>query len=560
MSKFSVAAVISNHCVLQRNKNITVFGYDDENARTKISVGLFNVSGKVIASNCGESSNGRWEIQLPPLSAQTGCTLKIEADNNDVLSFTDIAIGEVWLAGGQSNMEFELQNCTEGPEALKAEKSTDCSKSKNSEVRFYYTNKIAWKDEYFYEAERNTCWQTWDSEWKKSWSAVGYFYGKKLAEDLDCVVGVIGCNWGGTSASAWMRKEYLEKDEELRTYLDEQTEATKDKTIEQQCAEYDAYEKENNEWNIKCGELYNTVPGIEWAEVEKRLGKSPWPGPRSCKNPYRPTGLYDCMLSRIIPYSIKGVIWYQGESDDHKPGMYYKLFSKMIQNWRDDWCDDSLPFIFIQLPNHRNKYDKDYKSWCLIREAQAKVHNTIKNAWMTCSLDLGMFNDIHPKAKKVIAGRMENIALAKVYNQAKDEEVLAPMLESSRVDNQTETMILNFSNTCGGFVTKEDSKTLEEYKLMEGLQNNEVPANFTGFELAGEDGVYYPAAFTFKGDKILLTCSKVPSPKYARYAWFNYGPVTIYGKNNLPLAPFRTSEKDSSAATEHAAIQQIMTV
>lgn len=574
MANFSVAAVFSNQCVLQRNKNICIFGYGEDG--TKLSVILFDSKNQVLSKNSGKILGGRWEIQLEPQEAQTGCRLEIknaaqadensdsvsssdsapESDSNfQKIEFTDIAIGEVWLAGGQSNMEFELQNCTEGPQAL--------SQTKNPNVRFYYTNKIAWKDDHFYEAEKNTSWQTWDSKWKTAWSAVGYFFAKKLAADLGCVVGVIGCNWGGTSASAWMRKEYLQKDEDLKTYLTEQEEATKGKSIEEQCAEYEAYEKENEIWQQKCNELYQTVPGITWAQVEERLGKCKWPGPKSCKNPYRPTGLYDCMLSRILPYTIKGVIWYQGESDDHKPTMYKKLFTSMIDNWRTDWHDNSLPFIFVQLPEHRYEYDKDFKHWCFIREAQMQVHQTVKNAWMTSALDLGQYNDIHPKAKKVLAERMEENALANVYKKAEPKDSLSPVLDDTLItDNK---IVLSFENAASGFVVRDDQKGLEEYKSMEKKQNLEVPEDFTGFEIAGADGIYYPAEFAFGGtdgklNTITLCSKKVKEPKFARYAWYNYGPVTIFGKNGLPLSPFRTSPDDAAAATEHASIQQIMTV
>lgn len=558
MNTFSVAAVFSDHMVLQRNKFISIFGYGDDNQT--VNAKLFNEKNELLSENNAVILNGRWDLQLDPQIAQNGCCLQITC-NETSKKFSDIAIGEVWIAGGQSNMEFELQNCTEGPEELKLKS--------NPKIHFYYTNKISWKDEHFYEAEKATAWQTWDSEWKKAWSAVGYFFGKKLSQELDCTVGIIGCNWGGTSASAWMRKEFLEKDDDLRTYLTEQEEATKGKSIEQQCKEYDDYVVENDAWQIKCNELYATVPGITWAQVQERIGVCKWPGPKSCKNPYRPTGLYDCMLSRIMPYTVKGVIWYQGESDDHKPGMYAKLFSTMIDNWRTDWHDDTMPFVYVQLPGNRYEQDKDFKNWPLIREAQAKVHNTVKNAFMTCALDLGQYNDIHPKGKLVIAERMANNALANVYNLKNAKDVLSPLYVSSISKPATSvskgTITIEFDNAASGFELRDDEETFENYKKLEKIQGNQVPENFTGFEIAGADGVYYPAEFAFGGsdsnrNTIILCNEKVKNPVFARYAWYNYGPVRVYGKNGLPLAPFRTSTNDSKAQTEHAEIQQIMTV
>lgn len=556
---FSVAAVFSDHMVLQRNKYTTVFGKAEDG--TLITASLSDDKGTELSRNSTLTEGGRWLVELEPQSAQTSCTLHI-TDGHDEICFNDIAIGEVWLAGGQSNMEFELQNCTEGPEELK-----DSAAGKN--VRFYYTNKIAWMDEKFYEAERNTAWQTWDSPSKGAWSAVGYFFAKKLAEDLDCVVGVIGCNWGGTSASAWMRREYLEADRDLNTYLSDYENAVNGKSIEQQCKEYDDYEIENAKWQEQYSKLWEKQPGITWEEAEKVLGKNPWPGPASCKNPYRPTGLYDCMLARIMPYTLKGVIWYQGESDDHKPRSYAKLFTSMIENWRCDFKDADLPFVFVQLPVHRYQADPDFKHWCIIREQQAKVHASVKNTWMTGCFDLGQFSDIHPRAKKELAERMEKNALANVYNLIPSIDAGAPQLESCHIIYDGAAgqgkLVIPFANAPTGFEVREDSVRLEEYKKMEANQGVTVAEDFTGFEVAGSDGVWYPAKFAFGGtdgkqNTIVLCSEKVSRPVAARYGWYNYGPVTIYGKNGLPLCPFQTGSIKAEGGDSHAKIQQIMTV
>ena len=556
MRIFSVAAVFSDNMVLQRNRFISFFGDADDDF--SVTVTLFNENGKILSQNKAASHDGKWKVKLEPQSAQNNCKIDISATDGTTSinkTFSNVCIGEVWLAGGQSNMEFELQNCTEGPDELTNQKD-------DPNVRFYYTNKIAWKDEHFYEAEKNTCWQTWESNGKKSWSAVGYFFAKKLAQDLGCTVGVIGCNWGGTSASAWMKKDYLSVDDDLCTYLTEQEEATAGKSIEQQIKEYEDYEKEYSEWDKKYARLWQEKPGISWEEAEKLLGKNPWPGPKSCKNPYRPTGLYECMLSRITPYTLQGVIWYQGESDDHKPQMYAKLFGMMIQNWREDFDNPELPFIFVQLPEHRYEQDKDFKHWCLIREAQLKIHQTVKNAWMTCAIGLGQFSDIHPRAKKTLAERMEQNALANVYKKLPSENVLSPILKDYFSKDGKITLV--FDNADNGFSIHDDSQTLENYKKLEKIQGNDVPSDFTGFEVAGIDGVYYPAKFAFGGtdshlNTIILCSSKVPQPVFARYAWYNYGPSPVFGKNGLPLSPFRTSQNDGATANQHAEIQQIMT-
>ena len=565
---FSIAAIFSDHMVLQRNKFVAVFGEASLDGAV-VQAELFDSADELLCKNSCVTEGGRWFLKLEPQCAQTGCRLVITfGESGESKSFYDVAFGEVWLAGGQSNMEFELQNCTEGPAEL-----ADAAAGKN--VRFYYTNKIGWKDEHFYEAERQTSWQTWDCSARGAWSAVGYFFAKKLAEDLDCVVGVVGCNWGGTSASAWMRREFLECDKDLNIYLTEYEEATRGKSVEQQCKEYDDYEIENAAWQEKYAKLWEKQPGITWGEAEKMLGKNPWPGPKSCKNPYRPCGLYDCMISRILPYTLKGVLWYQGESDDHRPGSYYKLWRAMIDNWRTDWEDNLLPFVSVQLPVHRYEADPDYKHWCLVREAQAKVSNTVSNVWLTSAFDLGQYSDIHPRAKKILAERMENLARAKVYKIIPSVDASAPQLESympvyNGVDG---SIVLSFANAPLGFELRDDSVRLEEYKKMEEMQGSTVSADFTGFEVCGSDGVWYPAEFAFGGtdgkqNTIIVKSKDVARPVAARYGWYNYGPVTVYGKNGLPLSSFRTnpdcgnghSNGNGNGKTDHAKIQQIMTV
>lgn len=561
MNIFTVAAVFSNHCVLQRNKEINIFGTINQDCI--ITVTLLDKAHNILSKNKKEfhtSTETKWIVQLEKQTEQEECTLKVDCfftanNSSKAIIYEDISIGEVWIAGGQSNMEFELQNCTEGPKELK-------SKNAGKNVRFYYTNKIAWMDEKFYEAEKNTEWQTWDSAGKASWSAIGYLFAKDLAAELKCTVGIIGCNWGGTSASAWMDEKYLSWDKELNTYITDQEEAVKGKTIEQQIKEYEDYEVEAAKWNEQYSKLWEKDHNISWETAEKTIGKNPWPGPKSCKNPYRPCGLYKTMLSRITPYSTKGVLWYQGESDDHKPNMYNKLFATMIQNWRDDFMDSNLPFIFVQLPNHRYMMDKDFKQWCLIREQQQQVFDTIKNTWMAVALDKGQFNDIHPKSKADVAQRMEKIAVEKIYKNLNTTESISPMLESTLV--LEDKMILSFSNAEKGFEFHKDETTFKEYVELEKIQKNQVSADFTGFEIAGADKKFFPASYKFGKGKnantIILSSPMVLQPVYARYAWFNYSPVTIFNKEKLPLAPFRTSKNDGEQTTEHAAIQQIMTV
>lgn len=524
MAEFRVAAVFSNNMVLQREKNVNVFGEGNDGETVQVTFCGQSVKAKV--------KNGAWNAVLAPMSACDGETMKVSCPSGEKV-FYNVAVGEVWLAGGQSNMEFELQNCKGGLDFL--------ANDKNPGVRFYYTQKNAYKDAHFYEAERNSGWSEFDPESAKCWSAVGYFYAKRLAAELGCIVGVIGCNWGGTSASAWMDRETLLRDTELRSYVDEYEKAIEGKSEEQQIAEYKAYEEYDRAWNERAAKCYAEKPNMSWAEVQEVCGPNQWPGPMCCINPFRPAGLYECMLQRVMPYTLRGFIYYQGESDDHKPQMYARLLTEMIAKWRKDWADDTLPFLMVQLPMHRYEADPDYKHWCLIREAQMKVYNTVKNTGIAVILDLGEFNEIHPKEKVTVGERLALQAMYDVYGLKKAKDAFGPIFHSciSRGDK----LELHFDYADEGFQVLSDGE---------------------GFEVAGEDGCYVPAKVQYcdKAANILYIYAEgIDNPVYARYCWTNYGAVNYFGKNGIPMAPFRTSDRDTEEnqnAETKVEIRQVM--
>lgn len=500
MARFKTAAVFSSHMVLQRRKNIKVFG-QGENDRT-VTV---TFRGECYTTTVVEE---KWTIIIPSQEAGDGYEMTVVCEGEEK-KFTDISIGEVWLAGGQSNMELELVNCKGGKEMLQNDQ--------NPRVRFYYTQKNAYMDQHFYEAEDNSGWNTFSEDGAKAWSAVGYLFGKKLAKDLDVTVGIIGCNWGGTSASCWMSEDSLSEDRELCSYLDEYRQATEGKSEEEQIREYKEYDAFAKEWDAKCAKLYAENPGITWNEVQEIIGVCSYPGPQSCINPMRPNGLYHCMLQRVMPYTLRGFLYYQGESDDHKPGMYRKLLTRLIMQWREDWGDLTLPFLIVQLPMHRYEQDPDYKHWCLIREAQMDTFRTVKNTGIAVILDCGEFNEIHPKDKVPVGERLALQALNSVYHRIGEQEAFGPIYQS--------------------FTYKDGGIELGFEYAEDGFS---VKGNPEGFEVAGEDREYRNANADIRGSRIFLSSPEVKEPLYARYCWTNYGNVTVFGKNGIPLAPFRT--------------------
>lgn len=499
MSAFSVSSVFSDHMVLQRGKNINVFGTGEDGDIVSVSLGNSTASARI--------KSGRWNAVLPPTSGE-GLEMTVSCGIFS-RTFTDIAMGEVWLAGGQSNMEFELQNCKGGADFLKNDRTEN--------VRFYYTPKINKNEPDYEEKMRNTGWSRFDSESAKCWSAVGYFFAKELADRLGCTVGIIGCNWGGTKVSQWISREAQERDADMREDLDEYLAYTDGKTEEQLTKEYRDYEAYSAEWNRKNAEYYTNTPNPTWDECLKVCGECRYPGPLVPLNPFHPTALYEAMIKHVRPYTIAGFIYYQGESDDPHPYSYYKLLRGLITFWREEWGDDTLPFINTQLPMHRYSGDIDKKNWCIIREAQEKVYKTINNTGLAVIIDCGEFNEIHPKDKVPVGHRLYLQAMRTAYGDT-NPACCAPMYKSH---------IINGSRID---VTVDTAAPL----IVKGER--------TGFEIAGIDGIYRPADFEINGSIISIFSDDVSEPSGARYLWTNYGGVAVFDGNGLPLAPFRTDK------------------
>lgn len=285
--------------------------------------------------------------------------------------------------------------------------------------------------------------------------------------------------------------------------------------------EYNEYEAYHKQWNEKYMNLCEQTSAMTWEEAEKILGKCQWPGPSNCVNPYRPSGLYHTMLQRLAPYTLRGFLYYQGEQDDQKPKIYQKLLTALIGQWRKDWEDQTLPFLLVQLPMHRYKADPDLKNWPLIREAQMNTYLTIKNTGIAVILDCGEFNEIHPHDKKPVGERLAKQALYHVYHQIKEQEAFGPIYQSYEIHK--DSVQLHFCHAAGGFIEK---STKSE------------------FEIADSTLKYVKADYQIAGEDIIVSSPKVKHPVAVRYCWTNYSEVPLYGKNEIPLAPFRTLQME----------------
>ena len=495
------AAIFSDRMVLQREKPIAVWGDGADGRCVTVRLGGHSASCTV--------QNGRWRVTLPPMPAAENLTMEISC-GAVCIRFTEIAVGEVWLCGGQSNMEYEVQNDAHAAE-LRQRLTRDCG------VRFYYTPKQRIIDETFDAVERNTGWAYAGPESSAAWSAAGVYFALELAEKLGVTVGLIGCNWGGTSASAWVSRETLLRDSRIRPYLDDYDKATAGKTDAEMIAEFDEYAAYQDVWWGKYSRYMEEHPGASWEDAQNAVGASRYPGPMGPKNECRPCGAYETMLLRVCPYTLRGFLFYQGESDDHRPESYAVLLEALIGCWRSVWGDGTLWFLNVQLPMFRYAGDPDYRHWCLIREAQMQVYRKLRNTGLAVIPDCGELDNIHPSDKSQVGHRLYLQALSEVYGLLPHERAAAPMYASHYVTGNVLTV--QTENADDGFLLKGEP---------------------CGFALAGADGVFYPADAVLMPGRIMLTAAAVPQPVHARYAWTNYMQVTVYGRNGLPLAPFRT--------------------
>ncbi len=533
MGKKILAPVFTDNMVLQRDKTIKLWGkcrpfasvcvtLSDAAANSEDVAAGGRVSG--ITGRASADGSGAWSLELPPMQAADELTLTA-SDGGDSVTLTGIAVGEVWLAGGQSNMEFELSKCTDWERV----KAAPCPK-----VRFFYTPKHAYEDDACRSDWENAAWQLPGGEYFGTWSAVGYIFAEKISAALGITVGIIGCNWGGTSASVWMSREAILADRDTRIYIDEFDLRNKDISLEDQKKEYLDYVEYETEWDKKCNRLYEENPGIGWDEIQRICGECRWPGPINSFNPFRPCGQYSQMLRRICPYALRGFIYYQGENDDQRPRIYQKLLTSLIKLWRRDWGDDELAFIITQLPMHRYSADPDFKNWPLIREAQLNTFKTVPNTGLAVIPDCGQFNEIHPVNKGPVGLRLALQALCGVYRLIGENEAFGPIYRSKEIKG--DVLEAFFDHAQDGLVLKGEP----EY-----------------YEIAGADKIFYPAEIKLNKSSVEFRSGRVASPVYARYCWSNYCAPTLYGTNGLPASPFRTDPDDEAQAEVGAArVQQ----
>lgn len=575
-----VAAIFGSHMVLQRNKPIAVFGaLAADCAGMEVVAEIHDFDGSLIAQEHAYSSqnvvNGfsQWRVMLPAQPEGGPYMLRIVA-GNDAIEFDDVLIGEVWLAGGQSNMELELRNSEHADEALE-----DCA---DPLLRFYNVPKTGVINR---NAENTSSWQESSPENSGVMSAVAYYFARKLRSELDpdLPVGIVDCYIGGTSISCWMSEDALNSSDAGRDYLTRYQRAIAGKTQQQFELETSEWQSQMDAWNAAVETVRQTNPNATSSELSEQCGTCPWPPPLTPTSQWRPCGPFHAMLERIMPYSLAGFLWYQGEEDEQYCGFYRELLGMMIGEWRALWSEN-LPFLIVQLPqwiDGKTAADgDDPMRWPVLREAQWDAAQSIDNVYAICTIDCGEYDNIHPLDKRTPGERLANCALRQIYGMDR-VPVHGPTVLGFRCDPNGRVRLffryahgLHFEGTTPG--SGDDDFDGQLPTLVR------VPER-SGFELAGSDGMFHPATAAIFVDcdiddlvnsrvnvvdynatefgipinsrsigTITLATPDVPEPVAMRYAWRSWGPAPLFNDDGLPAQPFRLDLTDHTAPAEHA--------
>jgi len=483
----SFASVFGNHMVLQQGGPAPIWGKTEPDTRVRVTLG-----DKQISTRADEQGN--WRVDLGPLRAGGPFDIVVTAGKGKHI-ISDVLVGEVWVCSGQSNMQWTVKNSNNAEEEIK--------NANYPGIRlFTVTRKTS--EEPLSECEGS--WSACSPQTVPDFSAVGYFFGRRVHQTLDVPVGLINTSWGGTPAEAWTSMPKLQSNPDFQPMLDRWDEIVA--TYPEAKANYD---KAMAEWQTKADEAK--------ANNQPEPGDKPRP-PMAPDHPHRVASLYNGMIQPLIPYGIRGAIWYQGESNASRAYQYRSLFPAMIEDWRANWGQGEFPFLFVQLANFmkRNPDANAPSAWAELREAQDMTLG-LENTGQAVIIDIGEADDIHPKNKQDVGSRLAQAAWHVAYGM---EGAIwsGPVVKSMEIDGSA--IRITFDHANQGLMV--NGETLE------------------GFAVAGEDRVFHWAEAKVEGDSVIVSSSGVPNPVAVRYGWGDNPYCNLYNGAGLPASPFRTDD------------------
>jgi sialate O-acetylesterase len=475
--------VFGDNAVLQAEMAVPVWGTADAGEAVTVAIDDAKVAATADAA-------GRWRVVLPAHKAGGPYTLTVTGAKG-AASAQNVLFGEVWFCSGQSNMQYTLDRAANGKEAA--------ANADFPTMRMFQANtQMAFEPQTTVKGQ----WVVCTPATAPKYSAVGFFFGRELLANRKTPVGLIHVSQGWTPGEAWMSREALLADPDLKIIVDRWDEIIRDAK---------AYQDAMKTWQAL-------------ADQAKKDGVAPPAQPVKPKaDPnflHRASGYWNGGVAPLAGYGIRGIIWYQGETNEVRAHQYRKEFSALIRSWRQAWGQGDLPFLFVQvapvLPPDPQPVESE---WAELREAQAMAL-ALPNTGMAVTVDIGEEKDVHPKAKAEVGYRLSLLARALVYKE--DIPCYGPLYESMAVEGKK--IRLRFSHVDGGL------------RCLFG--------EVRGFAIAGADRKFVPAKVTIEKDNtVLVESDAVPNPVAVRYAWANNPmPVNLVNGLNLPTAPFRTDD------------------
>jgi len=469
-------ALISDHMVLQQGMPVRIWGSADPSEAVRVEF-----QGQSVSTAAG--ADGKWQVWLRPLIAAGPLEMTING-----AAIHDVLVGEVWLGSGQSNMEFRLSNAINHDEEIA---------HASYPLIHLFQVKRGVSDQPLDDVVG--AWQVCGPETAAHFSAVEYFFGRHLQQTLHVPMGLIESDWGGTPAQSWASHPAMESDPALKFVLDDW-----DHTLANYPTAKSGYDQRMVEWT-------KAAAAAKAAATDPPDEPNPPQGPGHQNTP---AGLFNAMIHPLVPYAIRGAIWYQGESNasEKHAYRYRRLFGAMIEDWRNRWGEGDFPFLFVQLANfHSNEW------WPVLRESQTETLR-LRNTGMAVATDIGESRDIHPKNKQDVGLRLALAALHTAYG--KSLEYSGPMFREATPEGST--MRVYFSHA-DGMVAKGGGA-------------------LTGFTISGADNQFVQAEARIDGGAVVVSSPQVTNPVAVRYAWADDPVANLVNQAGLPASSFRSDQ------------------
>lgn len=489
MADVKLPEIFNNNMVIQRDTNAPVWGWAKPGEKVTVT-GSWGKSAEGIAAK-----DGRWSVKLATPNAGGPFTITVQGNNK--IELKNVLSGEVWICSGQSNMDWRVSNSNNAKEEI--------AKANYPNIRLFYV-KRGWKTTP--QTKFSASWKTCTPANIPSFSAVGYFFGRELNTKLNVPVGLLHSAWGGTRIEPWTPPIGFAKIPALKSIY-EQIEAKTAGTSSNKKLLKQAVENYKN-WIAKANvSLKNNTPVNPPAAYPAAL--SPY------KNHQSPTVLYNAMINPMVPYAVRGAIWYQGESNRGDGKVYLEKMKALINGWRTVYNNDKLAFYFVQLApfNYRNAPYLLPTIW----EAQVEVAQTVPDTGIAIINDIGNLKDIHPRNKQDVGKRLALLALNKTYGK-KDIVCDSPIFKKMKIEDNA--VKVTFAN----------AKSLK-------TRDAKVP---NWFEICGTDGVFKKADAKISGVTVVLTAAGIAKPYAVRYAWHMLAEPNLTNEAGLPAPAFRAGK------------------